>query len=203
MQNLSEQMDIIADYYKGIREYALNKGLCRENGQRIYTTQDSRYWLVLEKTGDNALQARQTDENGLIVAWDNYLVKNADIRLVEALRLSVSGRRQISFSPAEIGVIDRFGDYDRRTTIGKLDILLGRFKDKAVEDATRSLTDKLEWISDQTYTAIYYVGERRREVDAERGVGRRLERAKAKAKQQNSEKRISGRISPKEKGVIE
>lgn len=53
---------------------------------------------MLEKTGDNALQARQTDENGLIVAWDNYLVKNADIRLVEALRLSVSGRRQISFA---------------------------------------------------------------------------------------------------------
>ncbi len=73
-------------------------------------------------------------------------------------------------SPAEIGVIDRFGDYDRRTTIGKMDILLGRFKDKAVEDAARSLTDKLEWISDQTYTAIYSVGERRREVDAERGV---------------------------------
>ncbi len=40
MQNLSEQMDIIAEYYKGIREYTLNKGLCRENGQRIYTVQE-------------------------------------------------------------------------------------------------------------------------------------------------------------------
>lgn len=193
MEKMTEQMDIIAEYYKGIREYTLNRR-CSGNSQRIYMAPDSRYWLVLEKTGENALQARQTDENGVIVAWDNYLVRNADIRLVEAVRMSVGGRRQISFSSAEISVIDRYGNYDRRATIGKLDILLGRFKDKAVEDAARSLTDKLEWISNQTYTDIHSVGERRREVEAGRGIGRRIERAKAKAEKQNMQPRISDQI---------
>lgn len=194
MAKLTEQMDIIAKYYKGIREYTLNRR-CSGNAQRIYMAPDSRYWLVLEKTGENALQARQTDENGVIVAWDNYLVKNADIRLVEALRLSVSGRRQISFSPTEIGVIEQYGDYDRRTTIGKLDLLQGRFMDEDVEKAVRSLTEKLEWISDQTYTDIHSVGERRYEVEAERGIGKRIERAKAKVEQRNTKHRISDQIS--------
>ncbi len=194
MEKMTEQMDIIAEYYKGIREYTLNR-LCKGNAQRIYTAPDSRYWLVLEKIGDNGLQARQTDENGVIVAWDNYLVKNTDIRLVEAVRLSVGGRSQILFSPAEIGIIEQYGDYDRRTTIGKLDLLQGRFKNEEVENAVRSLIEKLEWISDQIYTDIHSVGERRREVEAGRGIGRRIESAKAKAEQRNTKLRISDQRS--------
>ena len=96
---------------------------------RVYTSPDSDAWLVLERKGENAIQARMTDETGKIISWDNYEVMNASIKQIEAIRISVSGRSEILFTPAELRVIDRYADYDRKTTMGKLDILLDRFKD--------------------------------------------------------------------------
>ena len=187
MQKKDFQMDIIAEYYMGIREYSPNEKYSGDNS-RVYTSPDSDAWLVLERKGDNAIQARLTDETGVILSWDNYAVKNADIQLVEAVRLSVNGRNQIVFTPLEELVIDRYGDYDRNTTRGKLDILSGRFKDPDIEAAAVSVIEKLGRISDQSYADMYAVGQRRQEVEKGRSLTARMEKAKVAADKHNAER---------------
>ena len=190
MQKKDFQMDIIAEYYMGIRDYSHNEKYSGENS-RVYTSPDSDAWLVLERKGENAIQARLTDETGVILSWDNYAVKNADIKLVEAVRLSVNGRNQIVFTPLEELVIDRYGDYDRNTTRGKLDILSGRFKDPDIEAAAVSVTQKLGRISDQSYADMYAVGQRRQKVEKGRSLTARMERAKVAADKHNAERAIT------------
>lgn len=186
MQQKDMQMDIIAEYYMGIRDYSRNEKYSGENS-RVYTSPDSDAWLVLERKGENVIQARLTDETGVILSWDDYAVKNADIRLVEAVRLSVSGRSRVVFTPLEELVIDRYGDYDRNTTMGKLDILEGRFKEPDIEAAAKSVIDKLGRISDQSYADMYSVGQRRQDVERGRSLTVRMERAKVAADKHNAE----------------
>lgn len=150
------QMEIIADYYKVLGNHSLNERFSKE-GDRVYTFPDTDAWLVLERKGENAIQARMTDEKGVIVSWDNYEVMNASVKQIESVRLSVSGRSRISFTSAEINVIDRYGDYDRRTTMGKLDILLDRFKDDSTKKSAQAVIDKLGRISDKSYADLYSV----------------------------------------------
>ncbi|MBQ8956441.1 MAG: hypothetical protein IJ075_05685 [Lachnospiraceae bacterium] len=190
MQQKDMQMDIIAEYYMVIRDYSNNERYSGENS-RVYTSPDSDAWLVLERKGENAIQARLTDETGVIVSWDDYAVKNADIQLMEAVRLSVSGRSQVVFTPLEELVIDRYGDYDRNTTRGKLDILSGRFKDPDIEAAAVSVTQKLGRISDQSYADMYAVGQRRQKVEKGRSLTARMERAKVAADKHNAERAIT------------
>ena len=190
MQQKDMQMDIIAEYYMGIRDYSPNEKYSGENS-RVYTSPDSDAWLVLERKGENAIQARLTDETGVIVSWDDYAVQNADIQLVEAVRLSVSGRNQIVFTPLEELVIDRYGDYDRNTTRGKLDIMSGWFKDPDIEAAAISVIEKLGRISDQSYADMYSVGQRRQEIEAGRSLTARMGRAKVAADKHNAERAIT------------
>ena len=190
MQQKDMQMDIIAEYYMGIRDYSPNEKYSGENS-RVYTSPDSDAWLVLERKGENAIQARLTYETGVIVSWDDYAVQNADIQLVEAVRLSVSGRNQIVFTPLEELVIDRYGDYDRNTTRGKLDIMSGWFKDPDIEAAAISVIEKLGRISDQSYADMYSVGQRRQEIEAGRSLTARMGRAKVAADKHNAERAIT------------
>lgn len=190
MQQKDIQMDIIAEYYMGIRDYSPNEKYSGENS-RVCTSPDSDAWLVLERKGENAIQARLTDETGVIVSWDDYAVKNADIQLVEAVRLSVSSRNQIVFTPLEELVIDCYGDYDRNTTRGKLDILSGRFKDPDIEAAAVSVIEKLGRISDQSYADMYSVGQKRKEVETGRSLTARMGRARMAADKHNAERAIT------------
>ena len=189
MQQKDMQMDIIAEYYMGIRDYSHNEKYSGENS-RVYTSPDSDVWLVLERKGENAIQARLTDETGVIVSWDDYAINHADIQLVEAVRLSVSGRSQIVFTQLEELVIERYGDYDRNTTRGRLDILEGRFRDADIEAAAKSVIEKLGRISDQSYSDMYSIGHRRQEVENGRSLTARMERAKVAADKYNAERAV-------------
>ena len=193
------QMDIIAEYYMVLGDYTQNEKYS-ESGVRVYTNPETDAWLVLERKGENAIQARLTNGDGVIISWDNYEVMNASVKQIEAVRLSVSGRSQILFTPAELKVIERYGDRDRRTTMGKLDILLGRFKDEATEKSAQSVIDKLGRISDKSYTDMYYVGQKRMDVDQERSLGNRLAQARVRADKMNAESRHI--IAEHRKGMI-
>ena len=193
------QMDIIAEYYMVLGDYTPNEKYC-ESGVRVYTNPETDAWLVLERKGENAIQARLTNGDGVIISWDNYEVMNASVKQIEAVCLSVSGRSQILFTPAELKVIERYGDRDRRTTMGKLDILLGRFKDEATEKSAQSVIDKLGRISDKSYTDMYYVGQKRMDVDQERSLGNRLAEARIRADKLNAETRHL--TSERRKGMI-
>ena len=190
------QMDIIAEYYMGLRDYTPSEKYS-DHYSRVYTLPDSDAWLVLERKGKNTIQARITDETGVIISWDDYSVKNADIKLVEAVRLSVSGRNQIVFTPLEELVIERYGDYDRNTTRGKLDILSGRFKDSDIETAAASVIEKLGRISDQSYADMYSVGQRRQEVDKGRSLTARMEKARAVSEKRNEGRAVISKVRRK------
>ena len=193
------QMDIIAEYYMVLGDYAQNEKYS-ESGVRVYTNPETDAWLVLERKGENAIQARLTNEDGVIISWDNYEVMNSSVKQIEAVRLSVSGRSQILFTPAELKVIERYGDRDRQTTMGKLDILLGRFKDEETAKNAQSVIDKLGRISDKSYTDMYYVGQKRMDVDQERSLGNRLAQARVRADKMNAESRHI--IAEHRKGMI-
>ncbi len=180
-----KQMELIAGYYVGLRNYEKNDEYS-DNHQWVYTSPDYDGWVAIECKGDDTIQARLTDDAGVVLSWDDYAVKNADIQLVNAVRLSISGRSKISFTPMEVAVIDRYGDYDRRVTIGKLDILHDRFKDEVTRQAADSVMEKLERISDQSYVEMYEVGLKRREIALERGMVNRMKSAHAEAEKFNA-----------------
>ena len=181
------QMDVIADYYKVLGDYAPNEKYSESN-VRVYTSSESDCWLVLERKGENTIQARMTDEKGVIVSWDNYEVMNACVKQIESVRLSVSGRSRILFTPAELNVIDRYGDYDRGSTMGVLDILISRFKDNETLKDAQEVVNKLNRISNKSYTDMYHVGQRRIEVEQDRSLANRLGKARIKADKLNAER---------------
>ena len=75
MQN-DLQMDIIAEYYMGLRDYTPSEKYS-DHYSRVYTLLDSDAWLVLDRKEKNTIQARITDEAGVIISRDDYSVKNA------------------------------------------------------------------------------------------------------------------------------
>ena len=196
-----KQMDIIADYYMALGKYSPNEKYSESN-VRVYTSPESDCWLVLERKGENAIQARMTDETGKIISWDNYEVMNASVKQIESVRLSVSGRGRISFTSAEINVIDRYGDYDRRTTMGKLDILLDRFKDDSTKKSAQAVIDKLGRISDKSYADLYSVRQRKMECEKEGSIYKRLDDARARAEKHNAEDKNLVVERRKGKGIV-
>ena len=195
------QMDIIADYYMALGDYSPNEKYSGSNS-RVYTLPESDCWLVLERKGENAIQARMTDETGKIISWDNYEVMNASVKLIEAIRVSVSGRSEILFTPAELRVIERYGDLDRNTTRGKLDILLERFKDDGSKESAQAVIDKLGRISDQSYADLYSVRQRKMETEKEYSLENRLKVARVKVDKLNAESRKLITEHSKGKGIV-
>ena len=180
------QMDIIADYYMALGKYSPNEKYSESN-VRVYTSPESDCWLVLERKGENAIQARMTDETGKIISWDNYEVMNAAVKQIEAIRVSVSGRSEILFTPADLRIIDRYAERDRNTTRGKLDILLDRFKDDSTKKSAQEVIDKLGRISDKSYSDLYSVRQRKMECEKEGSLYKRLDDARARAEKHNAE----------------
>ncbi|MBO5599147.1 MAG: hypothetical protein J5943_11205 [Oribacterium sp.] len=195
------QMDIIADYYMALGKYSPNEKYSESN-VRVYTSLESDCWLVLERKGKNAIQARMTDETGKIISWDNYDVMNAAITQIEAIRVSVSGRSEILFTPAELRVIERYGDYDRNTTRGKLDILLDRFKDDATKESAQTVINKLGRISDKSYADLYSVRQRKMETEKVNSLENRLKIARVKADKINAEIHKLANESHRGKGIV-
>lgn len=195
------QMDIIADYYMALGNYVPNEKYSESN-VRVYTSPESDCWLVLERKGENAIQARMTDEKGVIISWDNYDVMNAAVSQIEAIRLSVSGRSEILFTPAELKLIDRYADHDRKTTMGKLDILEGRFRNDTEEKDAKAVIDKLGRISDKSFTDLYSVRQRKIATELEGSLRNRLEVARVKADKFNAEKRDCIVERKKARGIV-
>ena len=195
------QMDIIADYYMALGKYSPNEKYSESN-VRVYTSLESDCWLVLERKGKNAIQARMTDETGKIISWDNYEVMNVAVKQIEAIRVSVSGRSEILFTPAELRVIERYGDYDRNTTRGKLDILLDRFKDDATKESAQAVIDKLGRISDKSYVDLYSVRQLKLLTEKENSLGNRLKVARKKAEKHNAEVKNLVVERRKGKGIV-
>lgn len=195
------QRDIIADYYMALGKYSPNEKYSESN-VRVYTSPESDCWLVLERKGENSIQARMTDETGKIISWDNYEVMNASVKQIEAIRVSVSGRSEILFTPAELRVIERYGDLDRNTTRGKLDILLERFKDDGTKESAQAVTDKLGRISDKSYADLYSVRQRKMENEKEFSMENRFKVAREKAEKHNAEVKNLVVERRKGKGIV-
>ena len=196
-----KQMDIIADYYMALGDYTPNEKYSESN-VRVYTSPESDCWLVLERKGENAIQARMTDEKGVIISWDNYEVMNVAVSQIEAVRLSVSGRSEILFTPAELKLIDRYADYDRKTTMGKLDILEGHFRNDTEEKDAKAVIDKLGRISDKSFTDLYSVRQRKIATELEGSLRNRMEAARVKADKYNAEKRDCIVERMKARGIV-
>ena len=195
------QMDIIADYYMALGKYSPNEKYSESN-VRVYTSPESDCWLVLERKGANAIQARMTDETGKIISWDNYEVMNVAVKQIEAIRVSVSGRSEILFTPAELRVIDRYAELDRNTTRGKLDILLDRFKDDNTKKSAQAVIEKLGRISDKSYADLYSVRQRKIECAKDGSIYKRLDDARARAEKHNAEVKNLVVERRKGKGIV-
>lgn len=78
-------------------------------------------------------------------------------------------RHHIVITPLEELVIERYGDYDRNTTR----------------------------ISDQSYADMYSVGQRRQEVDKERSLTARMEKARAASEKRNEGRAVISKVRRK------
>lgn len=87
MQQEDIQMDIIAEYYMGIRDYSHNEKYSGENS-RVYTSPDSDAWLVLERKGKKTgagdhyqLQYRRADAT--VYTRDKTVMRRLDALVIE------------------------------------------------------------------------------------------------------------------------
>lgn len=99
----------IAEHYRHLRDYRYSEKYSGED-KTVFTAPDQRYWLVVEQMAEQIMQARLSDENGVVTAWDNYDTSGGGIMLCEAVRRSESGREKISFTADELKEIHRIED---------------------------------------------------------------------------------------------
>ena len=89
--NIRQQIGIIAGYYRDLRDYSRSEDYSRSD-QTVYIAPDNRHWLVVDWKHAGTVQARLSDDKGVVVAWDTYSTQQAEIRLVEAVRRSEDGK---------------------------------------------------------------------------------------------------------------
>jgi len=178
------QRELIKEYYQELGDFTFSKEFS-DTYQSVYTLPDSKRWLVIEDKGGDSMQARLTDNHGIILSWDNYEGQNTAIRLTESVRLAEDGSHRISFSPEEVALINRFGDYDRHSTWGVLDMLAKGCGNPDTEAMCATVRDKVNFLTDSQYTEMYNIGKKRDEVIAGRSLFARMADAKVRADEHN------------------
>lgn len=110
--DLEQCVNEIAENYMHIMEFQRSGKYSREQ-TTVFTAPDQAHWLSIEQMDNHIIQARLSDENGVVTAWDNYNVCGGRITLCEAVRRSENGQEKISFTADELKEISRIADGQR------------------------------------------------------------------------------------------
>ena len=190
--DIKHTIDMIAGYYNGQREYALNKGYS-DKYSTIYTKEGSNEWLVIDRKGDTSFSAHLTDEEGIIIARDNYFFDGGKVVLQSAERMIDGGRAMIQFTPEEISVLQSFGEDSGIDTTDHLRIIANLVKDEQARHLMLRTADKLDILSESSYQELFLTTQRRYEMQNILSIRTKKDRTRGQVSTSKEELRGRGK----------
>lgn len=124
------------------------------------------------------MQARLTDKDGLITAWDNYSADGTDIQLFEAVRRSEHGREHVTFTPEEIKMLHQFKYGGRKGTISMLTDILPVIKDRQTREIVENTAEKIGKLTEDDFKNLAEAAKKRFEIEMEREIRTRSNEAR-------------------------
>lgn len=180
--NIKRKTEIIAGYYSCLQDFH-RSGEYSRSDQSVYIASDKAHWLVVDWKRIGTVQARLTDANGLVMAWDTYFTNQTDIRLVEAVRRSEHGKEFVTFVSEEIEMIHQFADGSREGTCAMLRAIIPQIKDGQTRRIVEQTADKVERLSESDCGELIAVTRKRCEIEREREIRTRGNEARKQAQE--------------------
>ena len=178
--DIKHTIDMIAGYYNGQREYTLNKGYS-DKYSTIYTKEDCNAWLVVDRKGDNSFSVHLTDEEGIIIARDNYTLDNEKVTLKSAERMMNDSNTLIQFTPEELSILQSFGEENGKDTTDHLRIIAPLIKDEPSRNLALRTADKIDLLPEHSYKELFSTTQRRYEMENNLSIRTKIDRERKQA----------------------
>jgi len=181
-----EQEQQIVDFYSTKDRYIKNK-VYSNRYEAVYTKENNKYeWLVLEQKGNGKVEARQTDREGRIIAWDSYDVTKGFPECTSMERVQEGGTRRIPFTGSEIALLSQMDGRKKEEICASLSACLARGKDAEMRRLVDLAIKKLGALSGQGCAELMATARKRAEAGKRRSVLAQLNSAKQKVGRQEN-----------------
>ncbi len=176
----------IADYYNGQGNYTRNDTFS-DRYTTVYTSNHGKEWLIIEKKGDTTVEARLTDNEGVIIARDAYGINGEIVTVRSAERQVKDGTTFVTFQPEELSILQSFGEDFSKDTTDHLRIIAPLIQDEQARNTAFRTADKIDMLPDTAYSELLRTTNRRYELNVEHSVricnsGKRQEDVKNKGR---------------------
>ena len=104
--SIKHMCERIAGYYNGQSDYRKNNTYS-DRYTTVYTSDQGKGWLVIEKKGDTAVEVRLTDNEGFIIARDAYNINQEVVTIKSAERKGRDDTTMVTFLPEELSILWR------------------------------------------------------------------------------------------------
>ena len=160
---------MIADYYNGQGGYTKNDTFS-DRYTTVYTSDQGKGWLIIEKKGDTAVEARLTDNEGFIIARDAYSITGEIVTVTSAERQVRDDTTMITFQPEELSILQSFGEDYSRDTTDHLRIIAPLIQDEQARNTAFRTADKIDMLPDTVYSELLRTTNRRYELNVEHSI---------------------------------
>ena len=159
----------IAGYYNGQNDYTKNSTFS-DRYTTVYTSDQGKGWLIIEKKGDTAVEARLTDNEGMIIARDAYNIDGEVVTVKSAERQVKDSTAMVTFLPEELSILQSFGEDYSKDTTDYLRIIAPLIQDEQARNTAFRTADKIDMLSETAYSELNRTTNRRYELDVERYI---------------------------------
>ena len=176
--NRGHQIEIVAGYYSYDDQFLRNENLSKED-YSVYQVKTNPAELIVDGRG-RTMEACLYGAEHKLMAKDTYSVRNAAINLVLAVRQGTDGK-EVSFLPDEIAILHQFAGENKRETLAMLHAVIRQIRDAQTREIVEQTADKIDRLSETAYAELSATTKRRFQMENERFIRRRLDRAKKEA----------------------
>ena len=164
--NIKHICERIAGYYNGQSDYTKNSTFS-DRYTTVYTSDQGKGWLIIEKKGDTAVEARLTDNEGIIIARDSYNINGEVVTVKSAERQVRDSTAMVTFLPEELSILQSFGEDYSKDTTDHLRIIAPLIQDEQARNTAFRTADKIDMLSETSYSELNQTTNRRYELDVE------------------------------------
>ena len=164
--NIKHICERIAGYYNGQNDYTKNSTFS-DRYTTVYTSDRGKGWLIIEKRGDTAIEARLTDNEGVIIARDVYNINGEVVTVKSAERQVRDSTAMVTFMPEELSILQSFGEDYSKDTTDHLRIIAPLIQDEQARNTAFRTADKIDMLSETSYSELNQTTNRRYELDVE------------------------------------
>lgn len=94
-KRMKQCINEIAEKYKHIMDFQKNDKYSREQTV-VYVAPDQDHWLSVEVMDKNFIQARLSDDKGIIKQWDDYSILDGKIKLNKSVKAPEKVNKSLS-----------------------------------------------------------------------------------------------------------